>query len=127
MKGYGHRGVADDDPHTNDVDEKITGSRAQYACYLNVITSGLTCLQWLDEHTSGDKVLPYELYSNRLCIIHGKTDNSGGTLRPNSGSYMRLGFGIIPVKTGGNPVKTEVKVGGDINQWVDGDHIDVEF
>ena len=127
MKGYGHRGVKDDNPDTNDDDEKTTGSPAEYACYLNVITSGLTCLQWLDEHTSGDKVLPYELYSNRLCIIHGKADNSGGTLRPNSGSYMRLGFPIIPVKTGSNPIRTEVKVGGDINQWVDGDHIDVEF
>lgn len=124
MNGYGHRAVADGA-------NGITGSRAHYASYVNVLTSGLTCLQWLAEHATTTGVThPYYLYSSRLCIIHGMnqgTNGDGGTLRPCSGSYMRLGFGIIPVKTGSNPVKTEILVGGDINQWVDGDHIDVEF
>ena len=41
---------------------------------------------------------------------------------------MRLGFGVIPVKTGSNPAKTEVKVSGDIVDWVEaGDGIHIDF
>ena len=125
LKGFGHRAVSDE----GSKDGKVTGAQAQYASYVNVLTSGLTCLQWLDEHTSGNSGdLPYYLYSNRLCIIHGETNSTGGTLRPNSGSYMRLGFGVIPVKTGSNPAKTEVKVSGDIVDWVEaGDGIHIDF
>lgn len=116
--GLGHRG--------------LDGKGAQYANYGSALTSGMACIQWIadDGEHSTNYPANFYLHGIRFAFMHGyQSEYKGGhgTLKPMSGSTLDLSFGVIPVKTGSNPIKTEVKVGGDINQWVDGDHIDVEF
>lgn len=114
-----------------------TGDAAQYANYGAALTSGIACVQWIGDNGNHKNDYPhnYEIQCLRLAYIHGKPDvltseNIGtgyGTLRPISGSYMDLAFPIIPVKTGCNPVRTEVHVGSDIVDWKPGDNINLEL
>ena len=114
-----------------------TGDAAQYANYGAALTSGIACVQWIGDNGNHKNDYPhnYEIQCLRLAYIHGKPDvltseNIGtgyGTLRPISGSYMDLAFPIIPVKTGCNPVRTEVRVGSDIVDWKPGDNINLEL
>ena len=113
-----------------------TGESEYYATWGTMLTNAVTCVQSiLEDGEHSGKYPEFEYKSSRLCFIYGGdvftgADGDGyGTIRPFSFSNVDMSFGVIPVRTGCNPAKTEVLTSGQINPWGNntGDDVEVKF